>query len=179
MTLECLCYLQNLSSLPDEINLQQGLDAASESYYMSRLRLIWDSAFQDSSGRATEFQALELDCIHLYEYNRKLYEVLVKQPSEVLPLLDRVVWDISRSMLEGRQDIDPSGFKIKVLERFKFDLKFGGICVYYIVTLSSTFSTSESSLFSFNRLHCLFKESRYGLKIYSVSYSNSVVNFLL
>jgi len=71
----------------------------STPFYMQQLKKNWEETNSDKS-RGIKFP---VDGGHIHEHSRKLYEHLVSYPTEVIPIFDRELWNLSVKEL----DVEP------------------------------------------------------------------------
>jgi len=80
-------------------------------YYLQQLHKRWEEAMQKEKGIK-----LPIDGSHIFEYSRSLYDHLVSFPTEVIPIFDRELWNISvRELRAEPEDLGPCQAQIHTL----------------------------------------------------------------
>jgi len=68
-------------------------------YYMQQLKKNWADVVDQSNGIK-----FPVDAGHIHTYSNKLYEHLVSYPTEVIPIFDRELWNLSLKMLDAEPE---------------------------------------------------------------------------
>jgi len=77
-------------------------------HYLHELRRMWEK--QVRKQRGIKF---EVSGVHIHEFNAKLYDNLVTFPTEVIPIFDRELWEMSLKELQAEpEDLDACQVKI-------------------------------------------------------------------
>merc|ERR1719265_752323 len=82
-----------------------------QNHYLQELHRVWDK--QSNKAQGIKFTICGS---HIYDFNKKLYDHLVTFPTEMIPIFDYELWDISlRDLHLQPEDLGPCQVKINYL----------------------------------------------------------------